>query len=338
MAAIVLGRRPDFSMVEASALNVQGAQTLLLKDALAPNLVQTLEGGPAFVHGGPFANIAHGCNSLIATSAALRLGDIVVTEAGFGSELGAEKFFDIKCRVGGLKPAAAVVVATIRSLKMQGGVPKNELSQPDPEAVCAGFPNLHHHIDNVKQFGVPVIVAINRFSSDTDEEVAAVVDMCRDIGTAAVPATIWADGGAGGEELAEKLLDVLENEPSNFKPVYRLEESLESKLKTIATKVYGADGVELVGKAQKEAQRLEEAGYGSLPVCVAKTQYSLTDNPALLGRPRGFKITVRELRLSAGAGFVVALTGDVMTMPGLPARPAAEGMKILRDGTIEGLF
>ncbi len=338
LAAIVLGRRSDFSMVEASALNVQGAQTLLLKDAIAPNLVQTLEGGPAFVHGGPFANIAHGCNSLIATSAALRLGDIVITEAGFGSELGAEKFFDIKCRVGGLKPAAAVVVATIRSLKMQGGVSKDDLAKPDPEAVCAGFPNLHHHIENVKQYGVPAIVAINRFATDTDEEVEAVIDICQDIGSAAVPATIWADGGRGGEELARKLLDVLENEPSKFEPLYRLEEPLESKLETIATRVYGADGVELDGTARREAQRLEEAGYGSLPVCVAKTQYSLTDDPTRLGRPKDFTITVRELRLSAGAGFVVALTGDVMTMPGLPARPAAEGMKILRDGTIQGLF
>jgi formate--tetrahydrofolate ligase len=338
LASIVLGRRSDFSMVEASNLEVHGAQALLLRDALAPNLVQTLEGGPAFVHGGPFANIAHGCNSLIATSAALRLGDIVVTEAGFGSELGAEKFFDIKCRIGGLEPAAAVVVATIRSLKMQGGTPKDALTKPDPEAVRAGFPNLRHHVENVKQFGVPAVVAINRFATDSDEEVAVVEEMCRDIGAAAVPATVWADGGAGGEALAEKLLELLETEAADFRPVYELEEPLQSKLETVAKRVYGADGVELDGTAAREAERLEAAGYGALPVCVAKTQYSLTDDPSRLGRPSGFTIAVRELRLSAGAGFVVALTGDVMTMPGLSATPAAEGMRILPDGRIEGLF
>ncbi len=338
LGAIVLGRRPDFSHVEASSLNVQGAMSLLLKDALAPNLVQTLEGGPAFVHGGPFANIAHGCNSLIATSAALRLGDIVITEAGFGSELGAEKFFHIKCRAGDLRPAAAVIVATIRALKMHGGTARDELGRPDPEAVRAGFANLHHHIDNVRQFGVPVVVAINRFVTDSKDEIAVVEEMSASLGVPAVTADVWAKGGEGAEELARELLAVLDRESASFRLLYDENDSIEQKLDTIVRRVYGGQGVELLPAARREAERLENAGYGRLPVCVAKTQYSLTDDPSKIGRPSDFTISVRELRLSAGAGFIVALTGDVMTMPGLPAHPAAEGMRVLSDGVIKGLF
>jgi formate--tetrahydrofolate ligase len=329
VSRIVLGTRPDGSFARAGELNIDGAMALLMKDALAPNLVQTIEGGPALIHGGPFANIAHGCNSLIATRAGTQLGDIVVTEAGFGSDLGAEKFFDIKCRMGGLEPQAAVVVATLRAMKHHVTVTGDEK---------AGFRNLMAHVENVRQFGVPVVVAINRFADDTDEEVAAVAAMCEAEGVRYADCDVWARGGEGGEALAEEVLDVLEAGGADFQPLYATELSLHEKIETVASRVYGADALSMTPAAAKQAQQITENGLGGLPVCVAKTQYSLSDNPTLLGRPSGFDITVREFRISAGAGFVVALTGDVMTMPGLAARPAAEDMKIHPDGRIEGLF
>jgi formate--tetrahydrofolate ligase len=326
---IVLGTRPDGSFARAGDLNIGGAMALLMRDALAPNLVQTIEGGPALIHGGPFANIAHGCNSLIATKAGTRLGDIVVTEAGFGSDLGAEKFFDIKCRMGGLEPQAAVVVATLRAMKHHIAVTGD---------VDAGFQNLMAHVENVRQFGVPVVVAINRFADDTDEDVEMVASMCKAAGVRYADCDIWSRGGEGGIELAEEVLTVLDEGEAAFEPLYSTDLSLREKLETVASKVYGADGLNMTTAASKQAQQIVENGLGDLPVCVAKTQYSLSDDPTLLGRPRGFDITVREFRISAGAGFIVALTGDVMTMPGLAARPAAEGMKIHPDGRIEGLF
>jgi formate--tetrahydrofolate ligase len=326
---IVLGTRPDGSYARAGDLNIGGAMALLMKDALAPNLVQTIEGGPALIHGGPFANIAHGCNSLIATKAGSRLGDIVITEAGFGSDLGAEKFFDIKCRMGALDPQAAVIVATLRAMQHHVKVTGDE---------DAGFQNLMAHVENVRQFGVPVVVAINRFADDTDEEVAAVAAKCEAAGVRYADCDIWARGGEGGIDLAEEVLAVLDEGEARFEPLYDVELSLQEKLEAVASNVYGADGVTMTTAAAKQAQQIEENGLGDLPVCVAKTQYSLSDDPTLLGRPTGFDITVREFRISAGAGFIVALTGDVMTMPGLAARPAAEGMRIHPDGRIEGLF
>jgi formate--tetrahydrofolate ligase len=329
VSRIVLGTRPDGSFARAAELNVGGALALLMKDALAPNLVQTLEGGPALIHGGPFANIAHGCNSLIATRAGAKLGDIVVTEAGFGSDLGGEKFFDIKCRIGGLEPEAAVVVATLRAMKHHS----EATGRAD-----AGFENLMAHVENVRQFGVPVVVAINRFADDSDEDIQAVGSMCKGAGVRHAECDVWAHGGDGGLGLAEELLRVLEEEQAAFAPLYSTDLSLVEKLETIASRVYGAEGLTLTPAAAKQAQQIVENGLGDLPVCVAKTQYSLSDDPSLLGRPKGFRITVREFRISAGAGFIVALTGDVMTMPGLPARPAAEDMRIHPDGKIEGLF
>jgi len=332
---IVLGNRPDGSMVRAGELGVEGALALLMKDALAPNLVQTIEGGPALIHGGPFANIAHGCNSLIATRAGMALGDIVITEAGFGSDLGAEKFFDIKCRMGGLRPEAAVVVATIRAMK------HHEEKVGDgsgPAGLGAGLDNLRGHVENVRQFGVSPIVAVNRFADDTQEEVEAVVSACREWGVRVAPCDIWAHGGDGGIELAEAVLAALEAGEADYRPVYDLDTTIEEKLDAITRNVYGGDGVVMTAGARKMADQLVENGLGDLPVCVAKTQYSFSDDPAKAGRPSGFEITVRELRVSAGAGFIVALTGDVMTMPGLPAKPAAEAMRVHADGTIEGLF
>jgi formate--tetrahydrofolate ligase len=326
---IVLGTRPDGSFARAGELNIGGALALLMRDALAPNLVQTIEGGPALIHGGPFANIAHGCNSLIATRAGTQLGDIVVTEAGFGSDLGAEKFFDIKCRMGGLEPEAAVVVATLRAMNHHVAV-TGELD--------AGFRNLMAHVENVRQFGVPVVVAINRFADDTDEEVRVVASMCEAAGVRYADCDVWARGGEGGIALAEEVLAVLDEGEADFEPLYSTDFSLREKLETIVSRVYGADGLNMTPAAAKQGQLIVENGLGDLPVCVAKTQYSLSDDPTLLGRPKGFDITVREFRISAGAGFAVALTGDVMTMPGLAARPAAEGMKIHPDGRIEGLF
>lgn len=333
---IVLGTRSDGSMVRAGDLNISGALALLMKDALAPNLVQTIEGGPALIHGGPFANIAHGCNSLIATRAGMALGDIVITEAGFGSDLGAEKFFDIKCRMGGLRPEAAVIVATIRAMKHHEATAGS--GDSGPAGLGAGLENLRAHIDNVRQFGVPPVVAVNQFSADTTEEIAAVVELCEDMGVRVAPCDIWARGGEGGLGLAEAVLGALDSGEADFRPLYELDTTIEHKLDTIVRNVYGANGVVFTPGANKMAQRLVENGLGELPVCIAKTQYSLTDDPKRTGRPVDFEITVRELRISAGAGFIVALTGDVMIMPGLPAKPAAEMMKVHADGTIEGLF
>jgi formate--tetrahydrofolate ligase len=332
---IVLGNRPDGSMVRAGELGVEGAMALLMKDALAPNLVQTIEGGPALIHGGPFANIAHGCNSLIATRAGMALGDIVITEAGFGSDLGAEKFFDIKCRMGELRPEAAVVVATIRAMKHH----EDEVGDGSgPAGLGAGLDNLRGHVENVRQFGVSPIVAVNRFADDTQEEVDAVVSACRDWGVRVAPCDIWAHGGDGGIELAEAVLAALDAGEADYRPIYDLDTTIEEKLDAITRNVYGGDGVVMTAAARKMADQLVENGLGDLPVCVAKTQYSFSDDSAKAGRPSGFEITVRELRVSAGAGFIVALTGDVMTMPGLPAKPAAEAMRVHADGTIEGLF
>ncbi len=333
---IVLGARSDGSMVRASELNVSGALALLMKDALAPNLVQTIEGGPALIHGGPFANIAHGCNSLIATRAGMALGDIVVTEAGLGSDLGAEKFFDIKCRMGNLRPEAAVIVATIRAMKHHEATAGS--GDSGPAGLGAGLENLRAHIENVRQFGVPPVVAVNQFSADTGEEIAAVVALCEEMGVRVAPCDIWARGGEGGLGLAETVLAALDSDEADFRPLYELDTTIEHKLDTIVRNVYGANGVVFTPAANKMAQRIVENGLGELPVCIAKTQYSLTDDPKRTGRPVDFEITVRELRVSAGAGFIVAFTGDVMIMPGLPAKPAAEMMKVHADGTIEGLF
>ena len=323
--------------VRARDLKASGAMTLLLKDALKPNLVQTLEGGPALVHCGPFGNIAHGCNSLVATRTALALGDVVVTEAGFGSDLGAEKFFDIKCRMGGLRPEAAVLVATVRSLKMQGGAPKNALGTEDLAALERGLPHLAHHVKNVRQFGVPVIVAINRRLSDTAAELAMVEAYAKSIGVDVALSDVWAEGGAGGEVLARGVMSLLEGGTAKFAPIYDSALPIREKIDQIVRKVYGADGADITPAAARQIDYLESIGLGDTPVCMAKTQYSLSDDASRLGVPTGFRITVNEVTGSAGAGFVVAKTGDIMTMPGLGKVPAAEGMKVHANGTIEGL-
>lgn len=323
--------------IRARDLGATGAMTLLLKDALRPNLVQTLEGGPAILHAGPFGNIAHGCNSLVATRAGLALGDIVVTEAGFGSDLGAEKFFDIKCRAGGLTPEAAVLVATVRSLKMQGGVPKAALDGENLEALERGLPHVAHHVRNVQQFGVPVVVAINRRLSDTDAELQMVADYVASLGVPVALCNVWAEGGAGGESLAREVLALLDGKSASFQPLYDSARPIREKIRTVAQKVYGADGVDFAPAAEKAIDWLEANGMGETPVCMAKTQYSLTDDASRLNVPTGFRITVNEVYGSAGAGFVVAKCGDIMTMPGLAKKPAAEGMRLRPDGTIEGL-
>ncbi|MBM6990955.1 MAG: formate--tetrahydrofolate ligase [Mobilibacterium timonense] len=323
--------------VTAGDLQATGAMALLLKDAIKPNLVQTLENTPAFIHGGPFANIAHGCNSVMATKTALKLGDYVITEAGFGADLGAEKFFDIKCRYAGLNPDAVVIVATVRALKMNGGVPKTDLAEENLKALKAGSANLERHIENVAKFGVPAVVAINRFPTDTDAELKLLEDICRSKGVDFVLSEVFSKGGEGGLELAEKVVDICENKKSNFSPLYDLDLSIREKLEIIAREIYRADGVEFEPAAEKQLKTLTDLGYDKLPICVAKTQYSFTDDPKVLGAPTGFKIHVRELKVSAGAGFIVALTGSIMTMPGLPKVPAANGMDISADGTIVGL-
>jgi formate--tetrahydrofolate ligase len=335
---IVVGLTYDKKPVRASDLGASGAMTLLLKDAILPNLVQTLEGGPVLVHGGPFGNIAHGCNSIAATKLGLSLGDIVLTEAGFGADLGAEKFFDIKCRSGELNPEAAIVVATVRALKMHGGVKKQDLGRPDVDALRRGLANLKAHLDAVAKFGVPAVVAVNRFVTDTQEETDLVLDVCRSWGVRAALTEVWEKGGAGGEDVARELLAILDEGKASFKPLYDASLPIHRKIETIACEIYGADGVDFLPAAEKAIQQIEEMGYGDTPVCMAKTQYSLSDDPAKLGRPTGFRITIREVFLSAGAGFVVALTGEIMTMPGLPKTPSATGMRLLPDGTIEGLF
>ena len=328
----------DRKPVRAGDLKAVGAMSLLLQDALRPNLVQTLEGGPALLHAGPFGNIAHGCNSIIATKTGLALADIVLTEAGFGSDLGAEKFFDIKCRFGGLQPEAAVLVATVRALKMNGGANKKDLATEDLSALEKGLPNLQAHIDNVRQFGVPVIVAINRFTSDTERELALVADYVAKQGVCVSPNDVWARGGAGGEELAREVLAALDRGGSRYAPLYDTALPIRDKIDTIVRKVYGGDGADYSAKADRTIDYLESIGLGDTPVCMAKTQYSFTDDATRLGRPRGFRITVNEVYASAGAGFVVAQAGDIMTMPGLPKEPAAERIAVRPDGSIVGLF
>ena len=328
----------DRKPIRAADLKASGAMALLLKDAIRPNLVQTLEGGPAFVHAGPFGNIAHGCNSIIATKTALALSDIVVTEAGFGSDLGAEKFFDIKCRVGGLNPEVGVLVATVRALKLNGGANKNELKNEDLGALERGLPNLEKHIENVRQFGVPVIVAVNRFITDSERELQAVADRARAAGAQVALADVWEKGGEGGEELGRAVLGLLDSRQSKYAPLYSTTLPIRQKIDTIVKKVYGGNGVDFTAKAERTIDYLEAIGLGETPVCMAKTQYSMTDDATVLGRPSGFRITVNEVFPAAGAGFVVAQAGDIMTMPGLPKEPAAERMAIRPDGSIVGLF
>ena len=339
LSRIIVGYTYDNEPVTAGQLKAAGAMTALLKDAIKPNLVQTLEGTPAFVHGGPFANIAHGCNSVMATKMALKMGDYTITEAGFGADLGAEKFLDIKCRMAGLTPDAVVVVATIRALKMHGGVPKTQLKDENVEALEKGIPNLLRHVSNIKNvYQLPCVVAVNRFPTDTDREVEFIMKACDKLGVRVVLSTVWADGGRGGEALAHEVVRLCEEEKGNFRFSYEDKATLEEKLNAIVTKVYGGRGVILTPEARKQMERLTELGFGHCPVCVAKTQYSFSDDPTKLGAPEGFDVTVRQMKVSAGAGFVVALTGDIMTMPGLPKVPAAEHIDVDENGKITGLF
>lgn len=338
LSKIVVAYTYDGKPVTPKDLNAVGAMTALLKDAIKPNLVQTLEHTPAIIHGGPFANIAHGCNSVKATKMAMELCDVTITEAGFGSDLGAEKFFDIKCRKAGLKPDCVVLVATVRALKYNGGVPKTELNEPNTEAVKKGFCNLEKHIENLHKFGVPVVVTLNNFVSDTEEEVNYIKEQCEAMGADFAIAKVWEKGGEGGIDLAKKVIEVLETKESNFHVLYDENDTIENKINTVAKEIYGADGVVIEPKVKKEIARLESLGYDKLPVCIAKTQYSLSDNPALLGRPEGFKINVKEVRVSAGAGFIVVITGNIMVMPGLPKVPAAENIDVDSEGHITGLF
>ena len=338
LAKIIVAYDYNGNPVTAGQIKAQGAMAALLKDAVKPNLVQTLENVPAIIHGGPFANIAHGCNSVMATQTGLKLADYTITEAGFGADLGAEKFFDIKCRYAGLKPDAAVIVATVRALKMHGGVPKTDLKTPSVEAVKKGLVNLEKHIENVKKFGVPCVVAINIFAQDTAEELEAVREHCAKHGVNVALSDVFAKGGEGGIDLAKEVIALADSGESKFAPIYPLDMSLKGKIETIAKEIYGADGVNYTKEADKALKEFEELGYGNLPICMAKTQYSFSDDPALLGRPSGFKITIRNCRIAAGAGFIVVLTGDVMTMPGLPKVPAAEKIDVTDDGVISGLF
>lgn len=339
LAKIIVGYTFSGEPVTCADLKAQGAMTALLKDALKPNLVQTLEGTPALVHGGPFANIAHGCNSVLATKMALRLGDYAITEAGFGADLGAEKFLDIKCRAAGLTPAAVVVVATVRALKMHGGLQKSQLLQQDLTALAKGVPNLLRHVANMRQvYGLPCVVAVNRFPTDTDAEINFIMQKCRELGVNTVLSTVWAEGGQGGLDLAKEVVRLCEQEKPNFTYSYELNSPLEEKITAIVQKVYGGKGVSFLPAAKKQLDRLTELGFGNLPVCMAKTQYSFSDDPALLGAPQDFTVTVKSVKVSAGAGFVVVLTGDIMTMPGLPKRPAAEQIDVDENGKITGLF
>ncbi len=338
LSRIVVGYTYDEQPVTAGQLGAVGAMAALLKDAIKPNLVQTLEGTPAFVHGGPFANIAHGCNSVMATRMAMKLGDYAVTEAGFGADLGAEKFLDIKCRMAGLRPSAVVMVATVRALKMHGGLAKTDLGREDLGALEAGLPNLLRHVSNiVNVYKLPCVVAVNRFPTDTDAEISLVIEKCRALGVRTVLSTVWADGGAGGTELAEEVVRLCEL-PNDFSYSYPLEDSIEDKIAAVVRRIYGGDGVTFAPAASKEIARLTALGYGGLPVCMAKTQYSFSDDPAKLGAPEGFTVTVRNVKVSAGAGFIVALTGDIMTMPGLPKVPAAQRIDVDENGRISGLF
>ena len=335
---IVVGYTKDDEPIRTKDINVQGAMTALLKEAIKPNLVQTLENTPAFIHGGPFANIAHGCNSAMATKMAMAISDITVTEAGFGADLGAEKFFNIKSRFADLDPKAVVLVATVRALKMHGGKEMEELKEEDLDAVSAGIENLEKHIENIQKFGLPLVVAINRFPDDTEAELELVRERCEKMGVNVALSEVFARGGEGGEELAEEVLDILDKGEADFDFLYDLEDSIEEKIETIATEIYGADGVEYSDEAKKQITKYKKYGYDEMPICMAKTQSSISDNPALKGRPTGFKLTVREINVSAGAGFLVALTGPVLTMPGLPKVPSAEEIDIDADGKISGLF
>ena len=337
LGRIVIGYTRSGRAVRADELGATGALTLLFKDAIKPNLVQTLEGTPVFIHGGPFANIAHGCNSIMATKFALKFADVVVTEAGFGADLGAEKFLDIKCRFAGISPDAVVIVATVRALKMHGGLSKKELEKVDMTALKKGMANLAKHIENVQKFGLPAVVAVNAFPTDTPEELDFVRRECETLGAEVALSEVWAKGGAGGEALAEKVEAALQKK-ADFRYIYDEKETIPEKIGKIAREIYGAAGVDFTKEAQRELEELEALGFDKMPVCMAKTQYSLSDDAALLGRPEGFRITVRELRLAAGAGFVVALTGSILTMPGLPKHPAAMDMDITEDGRITGLF
>jgi len=338
MGNIVVAYNLDGEPVYAKELEIQGAMALLMKDAIKPNLVQTLENTPALIHGGPFANIAHGCNSIMATKLALKLGEIAVTEAGFGADLGAEKFFDIKCRYGNLKPECVVIVATIRALKHHGGVNKAELNIPNVESLIKGVANLEKQIENIKKFNVTPVVAINKFVTDSDEEVQFIKDFCNKIGVKVALSDVWAKGGEGGIELGNVVLDILDNNNSNFAPIYDEKLTIQEKVLSIAKEIYGADKVNYTPAAKKQIIELEKFGLDKLPICMAKTQYSLSDNPSLLARPEGFDITVKEVRVSNGAGFIVVQTGDIMTMPGLPKVPAANRMDVLKSGEIIGLF
>ena len=337
LSNIVIGYTYDDKEVKAKDIKAQGAMCALLKDAIKPNLVQTLENTPCFMHGGPFANIAHGCNSVQATKLALKLSDYVITEAGFGADLGAEKFLDIKCRIADLKPSAVVIVATVRALKYNGGVAKADLGEENVEALKKGVANLGKHIENIGKFGLPVVVAINRFMSDTDAELSAIEEYCKSLGAEFSTAEVFAKGGEGGKELAEKLVSVIEKNEANYKPIYDLDLSIKEKIEKIVKEIYGGDGVTFLPAAEKQIKAIEDAGYKNLPVCMAKTQYSLSDNEKLLGRPEGFTVTIKEVKAFAGAGFVTAYSGNIMTMPGLPKVPSAEKIDIV-DGNIIGLF
>ena len=339
LSRIIVGYTYDDKPVTCAELKAAGAMAALLNDALKPNLVQTLEGTPALVHGGPFANIAHGCNSVTATRLAMRLSDYAVTEAGFGADLGAEKFLDIKCRAAGLTPAAVVMVATVRALKMHGGLDKKSLDTEDIAALEKGIPNLLRHIHNIKNvYGLPCVVAINRFPTDTDNEIDFIIKKCRELGVNTVLSTVWADGGKGGEELAREVVRLCEEEKADFKFSYPLDCGIEEKIEAIVKRVYGGSGITVLPAAKKQIEKLTALGFAGLPVCIAKTQYSFSDNPALLGAPEGFTVTVKNVKISAGAGFIVVLTGDIMTMPGLPRHPAAENIDVDENGVITGLF
>lgn len=339
LARIIVGYTYDDKPVTCADLKAQGAMASLLRDALKPNLVQTLEGTPALVHGGPFANIAHGCNSVTATKLAMKLGDYAITEAGFGADLGAQKFLDIKCRVSGIEPDAVVMVATVRALKMHGGADKKNLDFENITALEKGIPNLLRHISNIKNvYGLPCVVAVNRFPTDTDGEIDFIIEKCRELGVNVCLSTVWADGGKGGEALAREVVRLCENEKKNFRFSYYLESTVEEKIESVVKKIYGGAGITILPSAKKQIDKLTSLGYGNFPVCIAKTQYSFSDDPALLGAPSGFTVTVKNVKVSAGAGFIVVLTGDIMTMPGLPKHPAAENIDIDENGKISGLF
>lgn len=338
LSKIIVAFDLDGNPVTAGMLNAVGSMAALLKDALKPNVIQTLEHTPALVHGGPFANIAHGCNSVRATQTALKIADYCITEAGFGADLGAEKFMDIKCRMSGLKPDVVVLVATIKALKYNGGVPKSDVSKPNMDALKKGIVNLEKHIENLQKFGVPVVVTLNKYITDTDEETTFVKEFCENMGADFALAEVWEKGGDGGIELANRVLNTLETKKSNFAPIYPLDISIEDKIKTICTEIYGAKGVVFEPAARKQMDTLTKLGFDNIPICMAKTQYSLSDNPALLGRPTDFEITVRDMYVSAGAGFIVVLTGDILTMPGLPKQPAAYSIDVDENGRITGLF